>query len=309
MAVLSANFASSGTTFNKASVGGTWSWTTITKNIPNFGQQFEVSDIKSPFGPISSVNLPIPGDVINAMAESITCLTQQVSSAITVTSPIPTQFALTVTEGAPSEEVGTVVLTNSGAFGSFLTVNATPTVSWLSVTPTQTVGVTQNSSVSFSIVVDPSQLLASESPYNGKVNFASQDDPNTIIEATVTVTVIPQPVLGVTPTSIVFNQTIGMPMPASSLITVSNDGTILSTMDYIVGKAINNSAWLSFTPASGGPLLGGESEAVTLSLNTTQIPALMGTYTETIRVSSPTASNEYVDVTVSLVVMASGGSD
>jgi hypothetical protein len=289
--------------FELESVGGIWKWVTRANNINSFGQRYEVVDITSPFGPLFSINVPLPGDVVTAMSDSVSSLQQQLQASILISSPIPPNFNIVVTEGAASQDVGNIVITNNGAFGSFLTANASPNTSWLTATPSQVVGVPQNSTASFLIRVSPTTLLAANSPYLGVVNISNQDVPAQIVTSNVIVTVLPKPTISVSPTTVNFTQTCGNPTPSSVSVAVSNTGPVTSTMDFVVAKVNNSSNWLLINPVSGGPLPGGGSTAVIFSLDITKIPQIVGTYSDTIRFQSPTASNSFIDVPVYLNVI------
>lgn len=289
--------------FELESVGGIWRWTTRANNINNFGQRYEVIDITSPFGPLFSINVPLPGEVVLAMSGSISNLQQQLQASILVSSPIPPNFYIVVTEGAAVQDVGGVVVINNGAFGSFLTANASPNVPWLTAAPAQAVGIPQNSTASFLIRVNPALLLAANSPFLGVINISNQDVPAQVVTSNVVVTVLPKPTIAVSPTLVNFTQTCGSPTASSVSVTVSNTGPVNSTMDFVVAKVNNSSNWLLVNPVSGGPLPGGGSTAVIFSLDITKIPQIAGTYADTIRFQSPTASNSFIDVPVNLNVI------
>ena len=114
----------SGVTCSIESVGGIWEWTIGTNNVRSMGQTYEVTNIKSPFGLLSSVNLPIPGDVVQAMADSIAELRSQYEPLVALVTGQQSTFNITVTEGDPSQFLDDVNFQNSGAYGSFLSVTA-----------------------------------------------------------------------------------------------------------------------------------------------------------------------------------------
>jgi len=208
-----------------------------------------------------------------------------------------------ITEGDPDEEVGSVTVQNSGAFGSFMGVTATPSAPWLTVSPSSAQGVGRGETVTFDLSISTATLLASGSPYAGVVNLQDYRSSPTVIPITVTVTVLPRPVITTSPsqidlTYVLSTSTAGPP----KVMALSNSGPTGSQLDYTIAKLNNNSPWLSISPLSGGPLAAGDSEQITFSVVSSQAPAVPGTYQETVRISSPNASNSPVDVVVQLVV-------
>lgn len=301
---------SSGVGFSLQSTGGTWTWQVQSRNIQNFGQLFEVSDIRSPFGALSAISIPLPGDVVQAMSNSITQLSQQVAANITVSSPTPPSFFLTISEGDPVTDVGIIVFSNSGAFGSFLNATATSNVPWLTVTPTQILGIAQGQTGQFSVTVDPSQLTAVDSPWNGTITIQDDSDPNILTVIPIVVTVLPAPEIDVIPTSFTLCFNLSSQMgTGGQILTVTNSGPVTSQLEFVLAKVQNTSNWLNVSPVSGGPLATGESVPVTLSLVTSAIPQLAGNYTDTLRVSSVNATNSPVDIPITLEVSATGGAD
>lgn len=295
--------AGTGVEFTTESVGGTWRWTVRSNNLQGVGQLYEVVDIVTPFGPIFGVQIPIPAHVVEKMAESIASIQAQFAPLLALVSGTPTTFTVIITEGDPDQSVGTVEVQNAGAFGSFMSATATPSVPWIAVSPSFLQNLGKGDTGSFDISLLTSTLLASGSPFSGVVNFQDDRNPPTIIPVVVNVSVNPRPVIAVSPTSIsltfiLSTSTAGPPQTLS----VSNGGPVGSQLEYTVAKVNNNSPWLDVSPLSGGPLAAGGSELVTFSVVTAQAPAVPGTYTETVRISSPNASNSFIDVPVSLVV-------
>lgn len=289
--------------FQTESVQGTWRWTVRANNLQGVGQLYEVVDIGTPHGPLYRTQIPIPGDVVDAMAKSLSDLRDQLAPLLALVSGSQTAFNLIITEGDPDEEIGSVTAQNSGAFGSFMGVTATPSTSWLAVSPTSAQGLGKGEQVTFDLSIFTATLLASGSPYAGVVNLQDDRSSPTVIPIAVTVTVLPRPVIAVSPaqidlTFVLSTSTAGPP----KILSVSNSGPVGSQLEYTVAKVDNNSSWLSISPLSGGPIAPGGSEQVTFSVVAAQAPAVPGTYQETVRVSSPNASNSPVDVVVRLVV-------
>lgn len=290
-----------GFSFSLKSIGGTWQWSVNLTNNRGTGQYFEVGNIQSPFGPLDVVASSIPGDVITAMADAIQTLQQQLYPQIYV--PGPTIFSLTVTEGDVTVEAAIVSFQNSGAFGSFLTVTATPDSPWLSVTPTSVVGVDKNSSGQFKIYVKPSLMLATSSPYSGNVNLQDNRNPPTVIPVSFNVIVLPRPTISLNVTSITLSWYISTCTTfGPQTLRITNSGPIGSSLIFSVAKLQNISPWLTFSPVSAGPVPSSGFVDVAFSVVPASAPVIPGTYTETVRITSSTASNSPQDVTVNLIV-------
>lgn len=288
--------------FNKPSVGGLWYWTVRANNTQGLGQLYEVIDLLTPYGPFVNVQIPIPGDIVLAMAESLQDVQGQLSPLLALVQPATTAYTVTITEGDPSQAVGTVDFQNIGAFGSFMTVTATPGASWLEASPEVTQGVGKNETGSVGITLLTSTLLTSGSPYSAVVNLQDNRDPPTVIPITVNVIVLPRPVILASPTTISLTYIIATSTSGpSQILAVQNSGPLASVLEWTAAK-VNGATWFDFTPPSGGPLASGDSENMTLSVVPAEVPSVPGTYTETLRISSQNASNTPVDVSVVLVV-------
>lgn len=295
--------ASGGYEFSHDSVGGKWYWTVLASNVKGAGQLYQVTGIRSPFGPMAQSLIPIPGDVVLKMADSIQEMQQTLAPLIALVSPGTTTFSVTVVEGDAASLAATVPFQNSGAFGSFLTATATPGVPWLKAVPTSVVGLGRSEQSQFAIQVLPATLLASGSPYSGTVNLQDNRSPATVIPITVNVTVLPKPAITASAAEITLTYSIGTATVGSpQTLTLTNSGGAGSQLSAVLSKVQNASPWLSFTPPSVGPVASGGTADVVFSLVPGSIPGLTGTYVETIKVASPTASNSPVAVTVKLVV-------
>ena len=295
--------AASGFTFDKISVGGTWYWTVRATNVQSSSQLYQVTDITSPFGKLGAVDVPIPGDIVQEMANTIVQLQQQLAPMVALVGSTPTSYSVTVTEGDAQSQIGTVVFQNVGAFGSFLTVVSTPDVPWLSTNPSTVAGLNKNDQGQTTIQLNPATLLATGSPYVGHVNLQDNRNPATVIPVTVNVTVLPRPTMSVSPTTVGLSYAITGSIPGGSQpITVTNAGPAGSTLSFAASKVNNNSPWLAFVPAGGGPLSIGDSAVITCSVVTAGVPLVPGVYSETILISSLTASNGPIAVAVTLTV-------
>jgi hypothetical protein len=295
---------SGGFRFSQISVGGTWYWSVTADNILGAGQLFYVRDIETPFGKLTNgVDVPIPGDVVNAMASSMAQFQQQLAPLIALVSGQQTTIAVTVTQGDPASQVGAINVVNAGAFGSFMTASATPTAPWLSASPTAIPGIGQNQQAQFGLILDPTLLTAAPAPYTGSINLQDNRAVPTIIPITINVTVLPQPIIQVNTTSIALSWILltGANSGSQQLIVI-NSGPSASVLGFTVAKVQNGSPWLQFTPISASGIASGSQSIITFSLYPPGIPQVPGQYFETILLSSPNASNSPVAIQVSLIV-------
>lgn len=289
--------------FSVCSVGGTWQWRVTASNIYGAGQLYQVEDIRTPFGSLANTDLPIPGEVITAMAESLASLQQQLQPRVALTGP--TSFSITVTEGDPVIGVGDIEFSNVGAFGSFMTVTASPNSPWLSVDPPSVAGIDKNGSGQISARVDPRILLATASPYLGYVNIQDNASPPTLIPVPFNVTVMPRPAIGLSSSAAALAFYLSSMVPAGTAsIVITNTGPLTSLLSFTVAKVQNQSPWLAIAPASGSSIPSGGSVTVVLSLISDRVPSIPGVYTEILRVASPNASNSPLEITVTLTVIA-----
>jgi len=297
------NVRGGGFTFDVCSTGGRWQWDVTASNVQNAGQFYQVENIRSPFGALANTDLPIPGDVVIAMAESLSGLQQQLQPRVALTGP--TSFSITVTEGDPVTGVGAIQFANVGAFGSFMTVTGSPNSPWLSVDPPSVAGIDKNGSGQISVRVDPRILLAASSPCLGYVNIQDNASPPTLIPVPVNVTVMPRPSIGLSSSSASLAFYLSSMVPAGTAsITVTNTGPLTSLLSFTVAKVQNQSPWLAIAPASGSSVPSGGTVTIVLSLVSDRVPSVPGVYTEILHVASPNASNSPLEVVVTLTVIA-----
>lgn len=299
---MATSVSAGGFSFDLDSVGGKWYWTVHANNIQGASQVYRVIDIMSPFGRFSDVELPLPGEVVLAMADTLQQVQQQLAPLLALISS-PNPVNVTVTEGDPSSFISTVVFQNAGAFGSFLTATATPSAPWLQVGPTIVSGLNKNEQGQFAIKVVPSILLSTGSPYSGNVVLQDNRQPATVITLNFGVIVLPRPAIATNVTQVVLTYSLNLATSGGSQqVIVSNSGPAGSILNATLAKVQNRSPWLQFVPASVGPLASAAFSPVTFSVLSPGVPTTPGTYTETILISSPNASNGNQTVVVSLVV-------
>ena len=287
--------------FDLCSVGGRWKWKVIANNVVGAGQLFYVTDIWTPFGRLPDVDVPIPGDVVSAMAESLVQFQQQLAPLLALSGP--SSFSVTVTEGDSTYEIGDATFTNVGAFGSFMNVTATPSAPWESVSPSFVSGIGKNQSSHVTIRVNPAVMLSSSSPYQGFVNLQDNRVPATVLPVQVNVTVLPRPSIAVSSATITLTFDLNTQAPGGAqALVVTNSGPLTSLLTYTLSKIQNVSPWLAFTPQGDGPIQSGATSSVTVSVVTSGVPRIAGTYTDTIKINSGNASNAPVLVVVNLIV-------
>lgn len=303
---MSATVSGSKFQFSTESVGGTWSWAVQADNTFGAGQLYQFVDIITPYGPLmgTGIDIPVPSDVVQCMTDSLLDVRGQLAPLLALVQPATTSFNLVIVEGDPNQDVGDIEVQNVGAFGSFMEATATPDSVWLSADPSVLQGMGKNQKGSFNLSLLTATLLSSNSPYNGVVNLQENRTPPTVIPVGVTVTVLPRPTMGTNVTSMAFAYVVSTGIPSGALtVTVENTGPVTSTLDW-TAAVVNGAKWLAIVPASGGPLVPGGTSIVTASLVPGSIPLAPGVYSDTIRISSPTASNSPIDIAVTLVVSA-----
>ena len=304
MGTFDATVAGSKFGFSKQSIGGTWSWSVQADNTLGVGQLFQFVDILTPYGPLFQVEIPLPADIVEEMYESLLEVRAQLAPLMALVQPTSAPFNIIIVEGDPNEAVGLVDVQNVGAFGSFMSTTATPDSAWLSADPSIVQGIGKNQTARFNISLLTATLLASGSPYNGNVNLQDNRDPPTVIPVVVTVTVLPRPIIGVSPAQLGFTHVLSTGVPSGAqAITVENTGPVQSSLEF-TAAVVGGAAWLALVPTSGGPLDPAQTAQVTASLVTSGIPLAPGTYMDTIRISSTTASNSPVDIPVTLTVQS-----
>jgi hypothetical protein len=294
--------AGGGFKFSIQSIGGMWSWLVAIDNIPNAGQRTQVKDIQSPFGSFVRANIPLPGDVILAMADSLSDFQQQLAPRVLLISPA--SFAFTVTEGDPIVDATTIIFQNIGALGSYMNEYSIPDVPWLSSNPPNVIGIGKNQQGQTDIQIIPASMLASSSPYTGHINIQDNANPPNIVPATFNVTVLPRPTVGLSIDHIDLIYYMSTHSPGGPQeIVVTNTGPSGSILNFNLTRVLNQSAWLNIVPTSGGPLTSGTDVHVVFSVNSSCIPSLPGVYSDTIRINSVNATNTPIDIPVSIAIV------
>ncbi len=290
--------------FSQESTGGLWRWKVVSQNIFGAGVSYQVVCIDTPWGSLYQTAIPVPADVVQAMAQGIADMQSQLSPLLCLVDPSQVSFSIVMTEGDPNMVAAEIPFFNAGAFGSSLTATATPGAPWLRAEPGQIGGLGKNDQGEFTITLLTGSLTAASTPYLATVNLQDNRVPATLIPITFSVSVLPRPVIAVDAIDLVFTwyqSTSTGDGPFT--VHVSNAGPPSSTMDWTAGHLAGSSPWFSVVPSSGGPLGQSDSEAVQASLVPSRIPSVPGAYMDKIRFSCPDASNGYVDVSVTLNVV------
>lgn len=263
---------------------------------------YQVRDIVAPFGVLRD-SIPIPGTVIQAMADSIDQLTANFPPTIVIGPP--TSLTVVVDEGRGFSTPEVVPLTNGGVFGSLLNAVLSSSAVYMTVTPSNVGNLASNEAGTFSLAVDSTTLLASSSPYSATVTATDPTATNNPRTLPVTITVRPKATILASPTTLNFTATRPVSGPYSSVpsqpFSVQNTGPSGSVLGYQIQKLTNLSdSWLpSFSPVTGS-LNSSASQVVTV--NVAPVDGLAtGTYSETLRISGY-STNSFVDVLVQLVI-------
>lgn len=282
---------------------GVWRWTTrmdVTGSTP----VFQILGITSPYG-ILRDSIPFPGEVVQAMSDSITQIMANFPPSILITPP-SSPLVFEVDEGRGFSDVQNVILTNDGVYGSLLGTSIASSASYVSVSPANVGNLAANESGSFDVAVDSTSLFSASSPYSETVTVQDPNATNNPQTLPISIVVRPKATIDATPVSLSFSVTKPLdgsafpPIPVQQF-TIENSGPSGSVLDFQV-QALTGTAtdWLSgFAPVTG-TLDSGETQIVNVSV--APISSLSaGTYQETLRISGY-SSNSYFDVTVQLVI-------
>lgn len=301
MSISAANISSQTVGFTSLANGRLWRWGTK-MDVSGATPTFQIVDIITPLGVLRDT-VAIPGEIIKAMADSVTSLLANFRPTILVGPP--TSLIFSVDEGRGFSVAQSVSLTNSGVYGSLLAGTMSTSAPWLHVNPTVVGSLASNQTGAFEVSVDSTDLLSSSSPYSGTVSIQDTTATNSPRTLPITINVRPKAVVFATPATVTFD----VPRPisgpfapvASEPFTVQNTGPSNSVLDFQIVRLTGLSQnWLaSFSPVSG-TLNSGQTQVV----NVYVAPAeglLPGTYTETLRISGY-SSNDHVDVLIKMVI-------
>ena len=263
---------------------------------------FQVRDIASPYGLLRDT-IPIPGDIVQRMAESIVELQQAYSPTILVGPP--TSLVFVVNEGQGFSEPLTIDVSNNGSFGSILDVSLSTDVPFLSVQPPTLGGVSTSMTAHFEAMVDSTSLTAEMSPIDVEIVLQDARATNSPVSFPVTITVLPKAHITLVPTTLTFyavappQGVLPQPIPAQQF-ELQNTGLPDSLLTYQIAKLTGCTLWLTNFSPPVGEVVGGATQPITVSVRL--FPNMNpGTYTETLRVSGYSA-NIHADLLVRFVV-------
>jgi hypothetical protein len=277
---------------------GYWRWKTrmdVSQSTP----QFTVRDIVSPFGLLRD-NVPIPGPVVEAMAQSISELQQAFAPLILAA---PATLTFTVDQGRGFSDPQTVTITNNGVYGSLLSPTLTSSAQFVTINPAILGGLSFNEAATAQVSVDSTNLLATSSPYAATVVVQDANATNSPQTISIAVVVRPLAHIQVSTTTLTFyvSKPLTGPFPPipSQMLTLTNSGPSGSLLEW-QGVPLYGASWLAaYNPVSDS-LAGGASENVTIIVQPDECMT-PGTYTETLRISGYSDNFEQ-DVQIQLII-------
>lgn len=278
---------------------GYWRWTTrvdVSGPLP----QYEVRDIYTPFG-LMRDRIPLPGTVVQAMAESITELQQAFPPSILI-SPVSLVFVLD--EGRGFGDGQSVQVTNNGVYGSLLSAALSTSAGYLKITPPSLGNLSFNESGVFEVAADSTELLASDSPFAATVEVQDPTASNNPQVVSITVIVRPKATIALSLPMLTFTvvkpPTGPFPAIPSQTFQIENTGPVDSELAFLIQKLTGCGTWIVGINPFQGTIPGGGIQPVTVTVAPdASLP--VGTYTETLRVSGY-SSNFYQDILVQLNV-------
>lgn len=301
MTITAANIQTQDYGFNYQTASGTWRWVTR-MDVSGAGVVFEIRDIYSPLGMLRDT-VPIPGEVITAMADSITEVQSHFPPSILVGPPASLTFD--VDEGRGYSEPQNVVVTNDGVFGSLLNAALATSASYVTTTPANVGNLAANESGSFDVAVDSTDLLSTQSPLAATISVEDANASNSPVIYNVTINIRPKATINLTTAQLNFSVskplTGDFPAIPNQTFSVENTGPAGSVLNYQI-QALTGLAtdWLTgFSPVTE-QLASGASQITTVMVAPSNDMG-PGTFTETLRVSGY-STNSYVDLVVQLTI-------
>lgn len=275
---------------------GAWRWTTRV-DVSQAVVTTQIRDVFSPYGLLRD-SVPIPGEVVRAMADSI----EEVQSAYTPSILLgETSLTFVVDEGRGVSAATPVQVTNNGILGSLLSTTITSSAPYCFPLPANVGGLVAHASGTFDVSVDSTNLLAIGSPYAVVLSVQSNEATNSPQVIPVTLIVRPKATISPSPVSMQFNVAAPSsgpfpPIPSQQL-SLSNSGLSASVLDYQIRKLIGVPWLVSFSPVYGSINGGGMQPIAVVVAPTSDMG--VGVYTETLRITGY-SSNMTVDVLVTL---------
>jgi len=277
-------------------LSGPWKWTTrvdVSQALPTT----QIRDVITPYGLLRDT-IPIPGEVVQAMADSITEVQQAYTPSILLD---PTTLTFVVDEGRGVSNAQSVRITNDGVFGSLLGVAITSSVPYVFTVPAGVSGLAANESGSFNVSADSTNLVSLGSPYAALLTVQSSQATNSPQQIPVTVVVRPKALISTSVVVLNFNVAAPLSGPFPSIpsqqFMLTNSGDPASVLDYQIRK-LTGVPWVVSVAPVYGSLNGGGGQPITVVVTPTTGMG-PGTYTETLRITGY-SSNMTLDVTIQL---------
>jgi hypothetical protein len=286
--------------FQTDTAQGTYNYTVRVDNLYATNDLY-VESISTPQGPFIE-NIPIPEEVVRDMVTAMDSILGVNQPTITLSG---STFTFEATEGGCNPTHQDFQVENTGDFGSLLDAVTTASHTWLTTIPSEVGNISKDELGDFVLQPMTGSLTATNSPYTGTITVSDPRATNTPQTLNVTFNVLPKPLLGITPTTVMtFNTFFGV-TPPSQLFLVANSGPALSKLNW-TAQVVNASNWLSVNPTTGGPLLNSDIPVVS-NVNIDVTGVSVGSYVDIIRFSDTLAGNTPVDVEVRLTVVAEPG--
>jgi hypothetical protein len=200
----------------------------------------------------------------------------------------PTSLSFYANEGDANPASKSLWIRNDG--GGSLDWSVSDDAGWLSLAPPSGSSTGETDDVTLS--VDITGMSAGS--YSATITIAAPGATNTTQTATVSLTINPPaPTISYSPSSFTFTATEGDANPADQTLSIFNSGG--GSLDWSVS---DDAGWLSLAPPSGTST--GEMDEVTLSVDITGMS--VGSYSATITIAAPGATNTPRTVPVSLTI-------
>ncbi len=201
----------------------------------------------------------------------------------------PTSLTFTSSGPAPAAQLLTISNSGGGTLAG-LTASAqyTGTAGWLTLT-------LNTAGASPTLTVQPSTTGLAAGTYSATVNIASPGASNTPLAVPVSLTVTTPPSIVLSASSRTFSAVIGEADPFTQAVTITNGGGgVLNGLSTNIVYAVG-SGWLTAT-------LNTTTATATLTLGAARGALSVGTYSATVNVTSPVASNSPRAITVTFTV-------
>jgi len=204
---------------------GVWKWTVSLSRNEYENTSYFIDSITSPYGDITDVYSPIPYDILNEMKSSLDSYIASQHEAMSLSTDRLNQN-LSIVEGTESISAGYVTITNNGAYGSLLQVELTNTDN-ITFSTNKISNLAYNQSVNVGVTVNTKDLVYNNvvNTFEANVTCCSEDT-----AVSVNVSVLPAPIMDVSPTALSVNYGFLTNATNTVYFTVKNMGQIGSTL-------------------------------------------------------------------------------